>query len=243
MKRVSDLWVFAFLFVTTVANGGSDKQSEAYRDSVCAVLPEAVVSSCKSVRPSHAHYAEAPKGSVNTKGGVTITTSGGKTLSFETVERPELPYPEPSHHFLGFLPKYQYFVVLGIYGSGEVSRIGLVANRTGEVFWLEGNIFISPSGDHIFTIPHSPGTTVLGGAIYSVTAEAITKVAQINFGNCSTELPAPCTDVLDAIWVSPTEIVAFSLDYKTPPMRVMGQFLVRIFRDDEHWKTRRLLPK
>ncbi len=236
--RIISFFGILIIFLPTLTIGGSDKQSEAYRASVCALLPD--MSDCMRVRPSHSQYTEAPKGSISIKSGVTIITKDRERHFFETIERPGFPYPKSSHHFLGYLPKHQYFVVFGIYGSGEVSRIGLVSNLTGKVVWIDGTIFISPDGNYILSIPHAPGTSVSEGVIYELTPRAVIKSAKIDFGNCPENLGGPCPTVQDAVWISPTSVVAFTLNYDKSPRLELGSFLVRISKAGNHWKTSRL---
>lgn len=237
MRKRFWLWVVALLLVAFHANAGSDKQSEPYRPDVCKKLVE--VSDCEKVRSSQAQYGVAPAAAVATVDGVTITTDAGQAVRFKTKLEPGLD-PEEAYSFLGFLPRHQYFVVLGVYGYGEISREAFVSKRTGEVYWIQGNTFVSPEGNYIFAIRTPHGAIATRGAVYAVSAEAIVEVAQIDLGNCPPRDESNCPDVSDAVWISPTDIVAFSLEYTKPPKRVLGNYLVRISKTGDRWATTRL---
>jgi hypothetical protein len=243
LHRFSSLYIFVLalgLPATQLANA-LDKQSEPYRATVCKHVPNE--KACNAVRPSHTHYSEAPIGSVEREDGVTITVKNGKKIEFKNIQKPGLD-PQEAYSFVGFLPQHQYFVVIGTFNYGEDFGYVFVSNLTGETYRLFGDPILSPDGKHVFVIPRKHGGISTAGDLYKFGTQGLSMVAKLEFGNCPSSHPPKCPDINSAVWISPNEVVAFSLEYTKPPERVVGEFLVRIFySEDKGWSVQRISRK
>lgn len=239
MKSIRFLSLFLFaatiLFqpLAHVAGSANAAGGNGYqlREQLCKQLP--VGKACGAA--SNDHWGTPPASTMEARNGVKITTKFGDVL-FSDVTTLGSESADAKYRFVGFLTKHQYFLVSGIY-YGEEQDYKFISYQTGGVHTLRGRPIISPKGDLFFVIPRWHGSVTTNIELYRIDASTIAKTDNWDFESCSAATRPACYSISEALWVSPSEVAAFTTVYVrkgTEQVRTL-RYMGSVKREGDHW--------
>lgn len=204
---------------------------DALRDELCRQLPV----SKKCVTAWTDHWTTPPENAIEVRNGVKIKTRNGEVI-FRDVMTPGSDSLDAKYQFIGYLAKYRYFLVSGVY-YGEEQDFKLVSYESGGIYALRGRPVLAPKDDLFFVIPRWHGSVTTNIELYRIDVDTVAKVDTWDFGPCSATTGRTCDSLNEAIWVSPSEVAVFAAAYVRKGAEQVRTFryLGSVEREGDRW--------